>query len=498
MKENNIGLYELPHGWVWTELHEIAESITGNTPSTKEPNNYGDYIPFIKPPELGDCVITNATHYLSKKGAQIARILPPNSVLMSCIGILGKTGINKSPVAFNQQINAAVFHEGIIPEYGFYYFQTLKSWLYSAASATTLPIVNKSKFSSAPFPLAPHSEQHSIVAKIEELFTKLDAGIEALEKIKAQLKRYRQVVLRHAFEGKLTEEWRKTHEDELEPASVLLERLDGERKKSLISKYKELTSVDTKSLPELPDGWIWARFSAVCDKIQDGSHFSPNTQFPIPAEDRYLYITAKNIKENGIDLSNVTYVDYSFHKSIYERCNPEYGDVLLVKDGVKTGIATINNMADQFSLLSSVALFKPNVKLLNSYYLKYFLNSPTGFKTITGQMTGTAIKRIILDKLRLSYLPLPSLAEQQKIIEEIESRLSIEHEAEKAIKKCLRWSQRLRQSILKRTFEGKLVSQDPAHEPAQKLLERIRQERAKHKAEEKTTKGKNSKQMRIV
>lgn len=91
-----------------------------------------------------------------------------------------------------------------------------------------------------------------------------------------------------------------------------------------------------------------------------------------------MYITAKNIKESGIDLSEVTYVDYPFHKQIYPRCNPEKNDVLLVKDGVKTGIAAINDLEEEFSLLSSVTLFKPNKNILNPYYLKYFLNSPMG------------------------------------------------------------------------------------------------------------------------
>ncbi len=75
-------------------------------------------------------------------------------------------------------------------------------------------------------------------------------------------------------------------------------------------------------MPELPEGWVWARMGLICNKIQDGSHFA-KVQYDNADEGKYLYITAKNIKENGIDLSDVTYIDSSFHKGIYNRCNPE-------------------------------------------------------------------------------------------------------------------------------------------------------------------------------
>ena len=97
----------------------------------------------------------------------------------------------------------------------------------------------------------------------------------------------------------------------------------------------------------------------VCDKISDGTHFSP----PNTENGKYKYITAKNIKKHGFDLSNLTYIDEQHHKEIYRRCNPEFGDVLYIKDGATTGIAMVNTLNEEFSLLSSVALFKLNSKI---------------------------------------------------------------------------------------------------------------------------------------
>ena len=222
--------------------------------------------------------------------------------------------------------------------------------------------------------------------------------------------------------------------------------------------------------------------NVVCNKIQDGTHFSPKKQFDKPANGRYLYITAKNIKENGLKLTNITYVDESFHQTIYKRCNPEKGDVLLIKDGVTTGTATINTLNEEFSLLSSVALLKANKDALYSYYLKNFLNSPTGFKIVTGKMTGTAIKRIILAKIKNSNIPLPPLTEQRRIVAEVERRLSLSDKMEATIAESLQKAEYLRQSILKKAFEGKLLNEKeleearnaPDWEPAEKLMERIK------------------------
>jgi type I restriction enzyme S subunit len=497
---NEGALHGLPGGWVWTRLGDITEIITGNTPSKKDLLNYGDFIPFVKPPELKDCTISEASDNLSENGAKFARILPQDSVLVSCIGNLGKIGINKIPVAFNQQINSVIFpKDEIIPKYGFYYFQTLeiKMWLKGISSATTIPIVNKSKFKTTPFYFPPLPEQRAIVSKIEQLFSDLDNGIENFKKAQEQLKIYRQVVLKNACEGKLvpTEaELARAEGRGYEAADMLLARILKERREKWNGKgkYKEPAVPDTSGLPELPEGWIWTKMNVVCNKIQDGTHFSPKKQFDKPANGRYLYITAKNIKENGLKLTNITYVDESFHQTIYKRCNPEKGDVLLIKDGVTTGTATINTLNEEFSLLSSVALLKANKDALYSYYLKNFLNSPTGFKIITGKMTGTAIKRIILAKIKNSNIPLPPLIEQRRIVAEVERRLSLSDKMEATIAESLQKAESLRQSILKKAFEGKLLNEKELEEarnaldwePAEKLLERI-------KAEKTNTKRKN-------
>ncbi len=216
--------------WVEVELGEIFQTITGNTPSKKDKFNYGNEVPFIKPPELEDKPIFKAKDFLSSIGAKKGRLLPQGSVFVTCIGNLGRTGISTYSVAFNQQINAIAPLSDIYSKFTFYQCQNpyFRGSLEKLSSATTVAIVNKGKFNTIKYSLAPLPEQRAIVAKIEQLFSKLDNGIANLKTAKDKLEIYRQAVLKKAFEGKLLSEEELQacrQEPDWEPADKLLERI---------------------------------------------------------------------------------------------------------------------------------------------------------------------------------------------------------------------------------------------------------------------------------
>ena len=160
-------------GWIATTLGEAFITSTGSTPPKSNSDFYGQFMPLVKPPELCDSTLDSAEDGLSESGTQVARTLPPNSILVSCIGNLGKIGMNTVPVAFNQQINAIHPDPGkAVPE--FMFFQTLggrfREQLEAMASGTTVPIVNKSKFNSIEIVLPPLPEQQRIVTLLDEAF----------------------------------------------------------------------------------------------------------------------------------------------------------------------------------------------------------------------------------------------------------------------------------------------------------------------------------------
>ena len=231
-------------------------------------------------------------------------------------------------------------------------------------------------------------------------------------------------------------------------------------------------------LNRIPLSWRWSTIGLACLKVQDGTHFSPQNQL---AHGAYRYITAKNVKPSGLDLSNVSYLAEDEHRTIYKRCDPKKGDVLLVKDGVNTGDAAVNTLDEEVSLLSSVCLLRPNPELLSSPFLRYFLLSPVGYRMLTGQMTGTAIKRIVLRRIKDSPVPIAPLAEQKSIVAEIEKQFSRLDEAVANLKRMRTNLKRYKASVLKAAVEGKLTEDwrkaHPNVEPASKLLERILAER---------------------
>lgn len=159
-----------------------------------------------------------------------------------------------------------------------------------------------------------------------------------------------------------------------------------------------------------PMGWEKKKLQDVCYKLTDGTHFSPESY----DEGDYKYITAKNIKSDGFDFSNITYVPESVHRTIYERCNPELGDVLYIKDGATTGIAMVNSLEEEFSLLSSVALLKQNRKVIDGRFLCGVLNNAEMYKSIRSNMGGAAITRLTIAKLQKIMVIVPPLPLQKQ------------------------------------------------------------------------------------
>ena len=189
--------------------------------------------------------------------------------------------------------------------------------------------------------------------------------------------------------------------------------------------------------------WTVLPLAEVCLKITDGTHFSPPQSL-----EGYPYVTAKNIKPGKIDVENMTYVSEKDHREIYSRCDPKLEDVLYIKDGATTGLAVVNRLPYEFSMLSSVALIRPDQKKIISEYLEGYLNYPSVHGWVVNQMKGGAIKRLTIERLLEFKLPVPQLVLQQRysnIVKKFRKLQAMQIEE-------LRQAEHLFQSLLHKAF----------------------------------------------
>ncbi|MDE0300741.1 MAG: restriction endonuclease subunit S [Candidatus Poribacteria bacterium] len=479
MSEMDAGLSELPDGWAWLTVGSAITKVALTGKKLKQKNYEGaGKLPVIDQglPFIGG--------YTNDEELKVECQLP--------VVIFGDhTKVFKYVdfdfVAGADGIKVIRPQEMYYPKLFFYF-----------AQATSLPEKGYARhfqfLEKAQIPLPPLPEQHRIVAKIEELFTKLDAGIDALHKVGAQLKRYRQSVLKAAFEGKLTEAWRAEHQDEIEPTSVLLERVLKERRgrweaeqleqmkargqipkdDKWKTKYKEPAVPDTSELPELPKRWIWATIEQLLTKIQYGSSRKTSDDASgVPV------LRMGNIVEGKIVRDNLKYLPKEHDE--FPELLLNTGDLLFNRTNSrelvgKTSVYTGNPNPCSFASYLIRVRFNPRI---DSLIVAHYINSVYGknwILSVVSQQAGQA--NVNGTKLKLLSVPIPPEKEQRVLVEEIERRLSVADEAEKTVTTELKRAEQLRQSILKKAFSGKLVPQDPNDEPASVLLERIRAEKS--------------------
>lgn len=219
-----------------------------------------------------------------------------------------------------------------------------------------------------------------------------------------------------------------------------------------LKNSKELFESYLQALFENKDeSWELNRLGDVC-QINDGTHFSPKNS----DDGDYMYITAKNIKPYFIDLTKISYISEKDHKEIYARCSPKMGDVLYIKDGATAGIAALNSLDEEFSLLSSVALLKCSPKIINTF-LVHYMNSTIGKKNFLGYLDGAAITRLTLIKIKNVCFYLPPIETQQTIVQKLETLSAETKKLESIYQQKINDLEELKKSVLQKAFAGELT-----------------------------------------
>jgi type I restriction enzyme, S subunit len=364
-------------------------------------------------------------------------------------------------------------------------------------------------------PLAPLLEQRAIVKKIEELFSDLDKGIADLKKAQDQLKVYRQAVLKKAFEGELTKEWRDKQTN-LPTADELLVQIKEERQKhyeqkikdwkiavmewekngkegkkpTKPTKLKDLTSNEMSNPNDLsiPSEWFCIPLEYLSDFITKGT--TPKSSELFADNGDIPFIKVYNLTFNGeLDFSiNPTYVSAETHKNFLQRSIIYPNDILMNIVGPPLGkVSIVPDTYPEWNMNQAMVRFRPVNSVLPKFLANYLMMDWT-IHQVSKKAKATAGQfNLTLQICREITLPVCSIHEQHQIIQEIESRLSVCDKVVESIEESLEKAKALRQSVLKRAFDGTLLSPEEIakckaakdYEPASVLLEKIKAEKKK-------------------
>ena len=298
-------------------------------------------------------------------------------------------------------------------------------------------------------PLPSEDEQDEIVAELEKQFSRLDEAVANLQRVKANLKRYKASVLKAAVEGRLVETEATLARREgrtYETGEQLLQRILEERRAKWTGKgkYKEPTAPDTVGFNALPGGWIWASGDQLTSVITDGEHITPRR-----TSEGVLLLSARNVLNGRLALDDVDYVPEDEYERIAKRIAIQAGDVLLSCSGT-VGRSCVVPAGLRFTLVRSVAVLRPVIMLAD--FMTYNLQSPLGQSQIDDRKTQTAQANLFQGKIRQLVFALPPLAEQARIVAEVDRHLSIVSEVEAEVDTNLKRAQALRQATLAKAF----------------------------------------------
>lgn len=348
-------------GWEYKKLGEVCHITMGQSPDGKSIND-NEGVEFHQGKTCFGERTLGVSILFSNAPVKLAEA---HSVLLCVRAPVGYPNITNRKICIGRGLCALYAKKDIDNTFLFYSLLGKQSHFEKNATGSTFKAISSKVISNTEIPLPPKSIQLAIVSELDKIN-------ELIRLKKEQLKDYDNLAQSIFYE-------------------MFGDPVENEK------------------------GWEVKKLGEVCSQITDGTHNSPtNTK-----NGDFKYVTAKNIKKEGIVLDNITYVDADTHHSIYSRCNPEYGDILYIKDGATTGIATINNLNEEFSLLSSVALLKLEDKIIN-YYLKAVLNTPSLYNCIRTNMGGAAITRLTLVKIKAIKIPLPPLPLQHLFTQRIE------------------------------------------------------------------------------
>jgi len=437
---------ELPKGWIWTNLESISEIILGQSPPSSTYNEDIIGLPFYQGKSEFGLIYPSPVKWCTFP----KRIAEKGDILLSVRAPVGPTNICPEKSCIGRGLAAIRGFGNIDNRFILYLLRNFEEQFKDSATGTTFEAITGNVIRKFEIPLPPLAEQQRIVNKIEELFTNLDKGIEYLEEVKSKLKVYRQAILKYAMEGKLTEKWRKENIDKIEQTPNPLKNIN----------------IDTKG--ELPYGWITTYLKNITLEIKK---INPKER----PDDFFIYIDIASI-DNKKQIITDPKIYLGKNSPSRARQLIKEGDILF--STVRTYLRNMAIVTKEYdNQIASTGFCVLRALSVNYKWLFYLVQTDFFLNSLNVIQRGTNYPAVRNSDILYQIVRIPPLEEQKEIVNRIEKLFSLADHIEETVNSKLEESKVLRQSILKKAFEGKLVPQDPNDESAELLLEKIKKQR---------------------
>ncbi|NAS14419.1 restriction endonuclease subunit S [Poritiphilus flavus] len=511
--------YDLPSGWKLTNIDSLALFINGK--SFKSSDWKGEGIPIIRIQNLNNkdakFNYISGNQYVEEK-----YFVEPGDLLFAWSGTPGTSfgaHIWKGPKAYlNQHIFKVICFSGMSRNFLFYLLnQQVRKFIEKSKGTAGLAHITKRELQSTECFIPPLEEQSRIVNKLEELLSELVHSTSSLTRAQKLLDVYSQALLSSTFDGEISEKWARKHDfDSIEKYHDQVLNEKEERHNEILYLWKveiEQWNITRKGIKPrkplrytasktdfdippsiIPRHWKWIRISDFEELIGSGS--TPKGGRSAYTDKGVKFIRSQNVLRNKLHLKDVAHIDDYTHKRM-QRSQVHDKDVLINITGASIGrTAFVPEGFGEANVNQHVCIIRICTELVNYKYLTFYLNSPRAQSIIRRINSGATREALTFNQIRNFPFPLAPKEEQEVIVELLESKFSIIENLEKSIQESLAQTEALKQSILKKAFEGNLVEQNSNDEPVSELLERIKTEKKEYQDSRRALKEKQIKRIK--
>lgn len=402
--------FEVPEGWAWCRLTNVAITELGKTLDAKKNKGESyDYLCALNVKWYTFDFTTLKQIRLEEKEKE--RYLVRKGDLLICEGgDVGRSAIWESdnPIYYQNALHRVRFYQSINQYFFLYILNHYKNLglIDDVSGGVTIKHFTQNSMQKLIFPLPPLAEQERIVSVIKSIFSQIDTLDQNKSDLQTAIKQTKSKILDLAIHGKLVPQ--DTND---EPAEQLLKRIATSDNRPYEKLNKENSPFD------LPKTWTWIKLPDLCTiPITDGTHKTPTYS---DKENGIPFLSSKDVTSEKIDWTRIKYITKDLHKELYKRLAPQKNDILLAKNGT-TGVAAIVEDDTVFDIYVTLAVLRPNCNLVYPRYLLSIINSQFCKNQFNDHLTGIGVPNLHLVDINKTIIPLPPLSEQKRIVEELD------------------------------------------------------------------------------